>query len=231
MAEGMALLLGGVEPAALDKALKAFGWPVGPVALMDEVGVDVSFHTFNTLKDALGDRMAGGSPAAMAEMVARKMLGRKTGRGFYVYEPAGGGKSKRAAADAPRALNPEAAEVLARFRAPGAPAAALAPEALQQRMLLRFVKECILCAQDDILAPGARDAGNAKAAYASGDVGAVYGLGFPPFLGGPFRYCDVEGLAKVADAMQKLADTVGPHFAPPQLLLDLARAGKTFHGQ
>ena len=79
MAEGMALAgAGGVDPQALDGALKAFGWPVGPVTLMDEVGVDVAFHTFETLKDALGDRMAGGSPHALQAMVDAKMLGRKT---------------------------------------------------------------------------------------------------------------------------------------------------------
>jgi enoyl-CoA hydratase/long-chain 3-hydroxyacyl-CoA dehydrogenase len=228
MAEGMALLVGGVEPPALDAALQAFGWPVGPVALMDEVGIDVSFHTFSTLKDALGDRMTGGPPEALTEMVARKMLGRKAGKGFYVYEPPGAKKAKKAA-DAPRALNPEAVELLARFRVPGAPAAALGAAAWQHRMLLRFVKECILCAEDDILAPGARDT-NPRVAYATGDVGAIFGLGFPPFLGGPFRWCDIQGLQKVADDMQRLADTVGPHFAPPRLLLDLAKAGKTFHG-
>ena len=67
-----------MDPGALDRALKAFGWPVGPVTLMDEVGVDVAFHTFETLKDALGNRMAGGNPEAMRAMVEGKMLGRKT---------------------------------------------------------------------------------------------------------------------------------------------------------
>jgi enoyl-CoA hydratase/long-chain 3-hydroxyacyl-CoA dehydrogenase len=78
MAEGSALMAAGVDPGALDRALKAFGWPVGPVTLMDEVGVDVAFHTFETLKDALGNRMAGGNPEAMRAMVEGKMLGRKT---------------------------------------------------------------------------------------------------------------------------------------------------------
>lgn len=224
MSEGMALLLAGVEPVALDKALKAFGWPVGPVSLMDEVGVDVSFHTFSTLKNALGDRMTGGSPEAMAEMLSSKMLGRKTGRGFYLYEPK---SPKSKDSGGPRPINPDAIEILKRYRS--ATPANLSDEDLQQRMLLRFIKECILCAEDDILAPGSRDA-NPKVAYATGDVGAVYGIGFPPFLGGPFRYCDIVGLSKVADSMQRLADTVGPHFSPPKLLLDLARQGKTFHG-
>ena len=227
MAEGMALVLAGVEPAALDKALKDFGWPVGPVSLMDEVGIDVSFHTFSNLKGSLGIRMNGGNPEALAEMVSRKMLGRKTGRGFYLYEP------KNKDMNGPRVINPDALEIIKRFRA-SAPAAAAgaAPVALtdsdmQQRMLLRFIKECIICAEDGILAPGTTP----SIAYASGDVGAVFGIGFPPFLGGPFRYCDLIGLQKVADSMHRYADTVGPHFTPPQLLLDLAREGKSFHGK
>lgn len=220
MAEGMALVAGGVDPATLDSALKSFGFPVGPVSLMDEVGLDVAYHTFNTLRDALGNRMTGGNPDAMKEMVERKMLGRKTGRGFFMYPDETGKRKSRG----PRALNPDALEVISRFRAPGTAPSTMSEDEMQQRMLLRFVKECILCAEDGILAPG-----NPQNAIASGDIGAVFGIGFPPFLGGPFRYCDARGLQNVADAMQRLADTVGPQFSPPRLLLDLAKEGKKFH--
>jgi enoyl-CoA hydratase/long-chain 3-hydroxyacyl-CoA dehydrogenase len=118
--------------------------------------------------------------------------------------------------------------VLARFRAPGGGGGGVSAAEMQQRMLLRFIKECILCAQDDILAPGSM-ATNPKAAYATGDIGAVFGIGFPPFLGGPFRYCDLKGAQHVADDMRRFADKLGPHFDPPQLLLDVAKAGATFH--
>ncbi len=77
-----------------------------------------------------------------------------------------------------------------------------------------------------MLAPGH----GAAAAYASGDVGAVFGIGFPPFLGGPFRFCDITGVQKVADTMRRLTDRYGPQFTPPELLLSLAREGKSFHG-
>ncbi len=78
-----------------------------------------------------------------------------------------------------------------------------------------------------MLAPGH----GPEAAYATGDIGAVFGIGFPPFLGGPFRYCDTLGVQKVADAMARLAAKHGPQFAPPELLLRLAREGKSFHGK
>ena len=127
-------------------------------------------------------------------------------------------------------MNPEALAILQRAReaAPAQRGPTPSVSDMQERMLLRFVKECILCAQDDILAPGSL-ASNPKAAYATGDIGAVFGVGFPPFLGGPFRYCDIAGPQKVADAMQRYADALGPHFAPPQLLLDVAKAGGKFH--
>ena len=171
--------------------------------------------------------MSGGSAGALSEMVSQKMLGRKTGKGFFLYDPPGTKSSKKASAERP--INPEAVALLSRHRvAPAGGSAQLSEEVMQQRMLLRFVKECIHCAEDDILAPGSRDS-NPKAAYATGDIGAVFGIGFPPFLGGPFRYCDLTGLRKVSEDMQRYADTVGPQFAPPQLLLDMAKAGKTFH--
>ena len=103
---------------------------------MDEVGIDVSFHTFNTLRGALGERMAGGDPRALTEMVERKLLGRKTGKGFYVYDDAKGGKKK----DGPRALSAEALDVIGRFRT--SPTSALTAAEMQERMLMRFIKEC-----------------------------------------------------------------------------------------
>ena len=274
MTEGMALCVGGgVEPGALDAALKAFGFPVGPVTLMDEVGVDVAYHTFATLRGALGNRMDGGAPGALEELLAAKQLGRKSGAGFFLY-PAEA-KGAKGAKGGARAVNPVAAAILAKHRAASASAgsgggagagSSVSVADMQQRMLLRFVKECILCAQDDILAPGSRES-NPKLAYATGDIGAVFGIGFPPFLvrgaraappgpraaplalalshthahapslhllaprpqGGPFRYCDLVGPKKVADDMQRYADALGEHFAPPQLLLDVAKSGKTFH--
>ena len=183
MTEGMALAtVGGVDPVALDAAMKDFGFPVGPVTLMDEVGVDVAFKTFGTLQGALGVRMAGGSPAALEALVAGKHLGRKTGGGFFLY-PKDGAKEVKGA---PKAVNPAAMAILSAHRGVGGsggspPTPAISTTDIQQRMLLRFIKECIHCAEDDILAPGSL-ATNPRNAYATGDIGAVFGIGFPPFL-------------------------------------------------
>jgi enoyl-CoA hydratase/long-chain 3-hydroxyacyl-CoA dehydrogenase len=225
MTEGMALCVGGgVEPGALDAALKDFGFPVGPVTLMDEVGVDVAFHTFSTLRGALGDRMDGGSPGALEAMLAGKQLGRKSGAGFFLYPAEPKGKK---AGKGPRAVNPAAQAILARHRAElgaggsGGSSSSRGPvsvQDMQQRMLLRFIKESILCAQDDILAPGCRES-NPKMAYATGDIGAVFGIGFPPFL---VRGVCVRG-ARVAQPPHP--PPCGSLSPPPSPLTRCCRAG------
>jgi len=225
MTEGMALCVGGgVEPGALDAALKAFGWPVGPVTLMDEVGVDVAYHTFATLRGALGNRMDGGAPGALEELLAAKQLGRKSGAGFFLYpaEAKGARPGK-----GPRAVNPVATAILAKHRAAaagsagagaGAGAAGVSVQDMQQRMLLRFVKECILCAQDDILAPGSRES-NPKLAYATGDIGAVFGIGFPPFLVRVCARCRVPWGPSLSTPLHSLT-----FVHPPRALTPAGRA-------
>lgn len=211
-AEALACVQAGVDPVALDAAVRKFGYPVGPVTLADEVGVDVLYHTYGTLKSALGVRMPGAADGGLKAMVDAKMLGRKTGKGFYLYAPASAGK----AAAKNKTINPEAVALFANKAGGGG--AVPAPAEVAERMVLRFMKECMHSLQDGII----RNA-------ADGDIGAVFGLGFPPFLGGPFRYADSLGPQKVADSMARYAASEGEHFAPPQILLDLAKAGKKFH--
>ena len=84
--------------------------------------------------------------------------------------------------------------------------------------MLRFCLEAIHCLQDGIIA-SPRD----------GDIGAVFGVGFPPFRGGPFKWMDAEGLPTIVEKLQALEAEHGPHFAPPKILLDKAAKGETFH--
>lgn len=214
MVESMALLGEGVEPEQLDKAMQAYGFPVGPITLADEVGIDVAGHVRSFLADHLGDRMLGSDGAAMDEMMKNQWLGKKTGKGFFVYDKKGKSKGPNGG----KVINPGAQEILQRARQGITQRTDIATTEIQERMTFRFVKEAILCLQDDIIR-----------SPVDGDIGAVFGIGFPPFRGGPFRYADAYGTAKLSDQMQRYADQVGVQFSPPQLLKDLARDNKKFH--
>ena len=190
--------------------MKSFGMPVGPITLSDEVGIDVSNHVGKFMMNAdLGDRMKGGNPLIMEKMVERGMLGRKTGKGFYLYP-------KDAKKGAKKELNPEA---LALIRELNQGAKSDVPiEDIQMRVVSRFVNEAAYCLQDGIIR-----------SPVDGDIGAVFGIGFPPFLGGPFRMLDIQGTQKFVDRMLRYRDAKGPQFEPCELLKEYAVSGKKFH--
>ena len=210
LSESTAVLGAGVEPARLDKVMTKMGMPVGPITLADEVGVEVAMHTADFLSKHLGERMTGGHPQIMQEMVDAGLLGRKTGKGFFMH-PAGKQKG-------PKQINPEAQAIIDKYVAAGANGAALLDEEIQTRMLGRFINEAVLCLEDGIIRSAA-----------DGDLAAVFGFGFLPFVGGPFRYVDARGAGKFNDMMLGYADKYGPQFTPCQTIQDMAKSGNKFH--
>ena len=207
MNEAGRLLDEGAAIDAIDKALVDFGFPVGPITLLDEVGIDVGGKVGLVLADALGLRM---TPAeAMRRVVTAGRLGRKGRNGFYKYDASG----KKGDVD----------DSIYQIIGAGARASAgqhvrIPDEEMVRRCVLAMVNEAARCLQEGILR-NVRD----------GDVGAVFGVGFPPFRGGPFRYVDTVGVATIARQLQELNARHPPRFEPAELLLEMARTGKTFY--
>jgi 3-hydroxyacyl-CoA dehydrogenase / enoyl-CoA hydratase / 3-hydroxybutyryl-CoA epimerase len=201
MNEAAEILAEGAAIDAIDHALVDFGFPVGPITLLDEVGIDVGEKVGKILHEAFGDRMR--PPSALHEVVAGGRLGRKNRRGFYTYDE----KKKR--------VDETVYDLLpgGRARKP------VDARELQERVVVQMVNEAIRCLGEGILR-SARD----------GDVGAVFGLGFPPFRGGPFRWADELGTHALLDKVEALRARYGERFEPAPLLVEHGRARRPFHG-
>jgi len=208
MVETTALIAHGVGIEQLDKTIKKLGMPVGPITLCDEVGVDVAYHVREFLSNAdLGVRMNGASgPNVLKDMMDQGMLGKKSGAGFYVYDKPGGKK---------KGVNPKVASRLPEFVEKDLK---LSDEDIGDRLLSRFVNEAVLCLQDGIIERPE-----------DGDIGAVFGCGFLPYTGGPFRMLDERGAQSYVDMMMRHADAYGEQFVPCQLLQDMAKSGDKFY--
>jgi 3-hydroxyacyl-CoA dehydrogenase/enoyl-CoA hydratase/3-hydroxybutyryl-CoA epimerase len=202
MNEAGRLLEEGASVEAVDKALVDFGFPVGPFTLLDEVGIDVGGKVGQGLGDAFGSRMAPSE--AMRRIVESGRTGRKGKKGFYLYDEKG----------AKGAVDPTVYEFLPN----GGARREIDPLEIQQRCVLAMVNEAVLCLEEGVLR-SPRD----------GDVGAVFGIGFPPFRGGPFRYVDTVGPASVLEELESLNGRFPGRFAPAELLVELARGRKRFY--
>ncbi len=200
MNEAAEILLEGAAVEDIDAALVAFGMPVGPITLLDEVGIDVGAKVGKILHQAFGERMA--PPQALERMIADGRLGRKSRKGFYTY-----GKEKKEVDETVYGLLPGGK---ARKR--------VSRDEIAERVVLQLVNEAVRCLGEGILR-SARD----------GDMGAIFGLGFPPFLGGPFRYADAIGPKALLDRIERWHDRYGARFEPAPLLVEQARLGKKFH--
>jgi len=201
MNEAGRLLDEGASIEAIDKALVDFGFPVGPITLLDEVGIDVGGKVGLVLVEAFGTRMQPSD--AMRRVVAAGRTGRKGRNGFYKYDEAG--QKGRVDDSVYELVGGDRREVLA--------------EEIVERCVLAMVNEAVLCLGEGILR-SARD----------GDIGAVFGIGFPPFRGGPFRYVHSETIEKIVERLEDLDARFPSRFTPAPLLLDMAASRRSFYG-
>ena len=203
VSEGMALLEEGAPPALIDKAGLIAGMPVGPLALADEVSIElvhkIARQTRADLGSAYVERAAERVAARMVADLGR--LGRKSGAGFYDYP-----------ADGLKRLWPGLA---AQFPVKAPPATL---EEIIERLILVQSVESARCLEEKVLR-----------APIDADVGAILGWGYPPFRGGPVGWLHTLGLAAAVAALDRLAAKHGPRFAPPQLLRDMVARGERFY--
>jgi 3-hydroxyacyl-CoA dehydrogenase/enoyl-CoA hydratase/3-hydroxybutyryl-CoA epimerase len=202
MNEAGRLLDEGASVEAVDSALTAFGFPVGPITLLDEVGIDVGGKVGQVLAEAFGGRMTPSE--SLRRVVESGRTGRKGRKGFYQYDESG----KKGEVD------PSVYDVLPG----GSERRQIDQHEIQSRCVLAMVNEAALCLDEGVLR-SARD----------GDVGAVFGIGFPPFRGGPFRYVDAMGAARVVDDLEQLNERFPGRFVPATVLVDHARVLTRFY--
>jgi 3-hydroxyacyl-CoA dehydrogenase/enoyl-CoA hydratase/3-hydroxybutyryl-CoA epimerase len=208
VSEGMALLEEGVPPALIDKAGLIAGMPVGPLALADEVSIElvhkIAQQTRADLGSAYVERAADRVAAKMVADLGR--LGRKSGAGFYDYP-----------ADGPKHLWPGLAQQFpVKVGADGA--AMLTLEEIVERLILVQSVETVRCLEEKVLR-----------APIDADVGAILGWGYPPFRGGPIGWLHTLGPAQAVATLDRLAEQCGPRFAAPQLLRNMAAKGERFY--
>ena len=200
MNEAGLLLDQGVPIELIDRAMTRFGFPVGPVTLLDEVGLDVAVKAGGVMYAAFGERFKP-SHAAQA-MVSDGRLGRKNGRGFFLYE---GGKKG--------AVDESAYSVL------GVKPTASADElTVRNRLVYLLLNEAALAVAEGVV-KSPRD----------GDIGAIFGFGYPPFRGGPLRTIDSLGADQVVRTLEELARAHGSRFAPCEPLVEHARTGSRYY--
>lgn len=197
--------VGSVE--VIDRVAREFGMPMGPLRLIDEVGIDVSGHAGASLHAGLGDRLAP-SPVLLA-LGETGRLGRKGGLGFYRYEK---GKEKDVDPGLYAALG-----LPAPTSSKGAPAEDTVRE-IRRRLVVAMLNEAARILDDGIVT-AARDV----------DLAMIMGTGFPPFRGGLMRFADTLHPRGVLDRVRALQDRYGDRFAPAPLLVRLAETDRSFY--
>jgi 3-hydroxyacyl-CoA dehydrogenase/enoyl-CoA hydratase/3-hydroxybutyryl-CoA epimerase len=208
------LLDQGAAIDAIDNALLDFGFPVGPITLIDEVGLDVGSKAGKIMYEAFGERFA--PPSSMQAVVASGRYGRKAKKGFYLYDEEG--QKGEVDQSVYTLLAPGARETTTTSGSQMQTRAQIPAAEIQQRTVLPMLNEAARCLAENVIR-SARD----------GDVGAVYGFGFPPFRGGPFRYMDSIGIPELVKRLEDLNDRFPGRFEPAEILVSMARRGDRFY--
>ena len=206
MGEGYNLLSQGVKPALIENAAKMAGMPVGPLALQDEVAIDLGYKVLQQTKADLGNAYKEGTmePIITAKVEKHDRLGRKNGKGFYVYN----GREKHLW------------EELGQFAVDGLQDPQPNVQEVQDRLMYAQAIEAARTMAEGIV-HDPREA----------DLGSIFGWGFAPFTGGAISFIDTIGAKAFVKRADVLRDAYGEQFEVPALLRDMAESGETFYGK
>ncbi|MBP47934.1 MAG: fatty acid oxidation complex subunit alpha FadJ [Myxococcales bacterium] len=211
MIEAVYMMMEGYRIEDIDRAATEVGFPVGPITLMDEVGIDVGQKVLATMRKHYSDHMDF-PPDHIQAFIGEGRLGKKTEKGFYLYEK--GGRSKM---DKGRKLVDES---VYQHLPNGTQTRNADFEEMGERLVLSLVNEAVRCLEEGILL-------SAEA----GDLGAVFGIGFPPFQGGPMRYVDRFGSRNITARLRDLELRFGKRFKPTAKLVEMGAHDLSFYGE
>ncbi|ANB98622.1 fatty acid oxidation complex subunit alpha FadB [Vibrio parahaemolyticus] len=203
------LLRDGADFTKVDKVMeRKFGWPMGPAYLLDVVGIDTAHHAQAVMAEGFPERMGKQGRDAIDALFEANKYGQKNGNGFYSYTIDKKGKPKKTFTED---ILPVLADVCADKQE-------FDEQTIIQRMMIPMINEVVLCLQEGIIATPQE-----------ADMALVYGLGFPPFRGGVFRYLDRVGIAEFVEMAKQHAE-LGAMYHVPQMLIDMAAKGESFYG-
>ncbi|MBD1574459.1 fatty acid oxidation complex subunit alpha FadB [Vibrio sp. S17_S38] len=206
---GFSLLLrDGADFTQVDKVMeRKFGWPMGPAYLLDVVGLDTAHHAQEVMSQGFPERMGKNGRDSIDALYDANKFGQKNGSGFYTYSVDHKGKPKKTFDKSVLSLFEGITEKNQNFT----------DEDIINRTMIPMINEVVLCLQEGIIA-----------SPQEADMALVYGLGFPPFRGGAFRYLDSIGIKTYIESASQYKD-ISPMYHIPQLLLDMAEKNETFY--
>ena len=203
------LLEQGINFSRVDKLMERFGWPMGPAYLLDVVGIDTAHHAQVVMAEGFPERMAGQGEAAVNLMFKEQRFGQKNKLGFYAYEKDKKGRLQKQVDDS----------LVEKLAGLCANPVELSDEQIIDHLMIPLCLEVARCLEENIVATPAE-----------ADLALVYGIGFPPFLGGALKYMDTIGLQTFCDKADALA-AVSPLYSVPTQMREMAAKGETFYGK
>ena len=198
----------GVDFKKIDKVMEKFGWPMGPAFLLDVVGIDTAFHAGGVMAEGFPDRMRQDVPTIISKMYENEWYGQKNNKGFYIHSKDKKGKSKKE-------VNPGVAAFIKELGV--GIGEGISDANIIDRMMLPMLMESSRCLEDNIVETPTEV-----------DMGLVYGIGFPPFRGGIFRWADTVGLNELLQRAEK-HKALGKVYEPTEQIMKMAKDGKLFH--